>query len=45
MEKVPVMLLALTMVDVMGCPKPFTGVEEHCRLVAGRSKLSKSDEK
>ncbi len=27
------------------CPKPFTGIEEHCGLVAGRSKLSKSDEK
>ncbi len=27
------------------CPKLFTGVEEHCSLVKGRSKLSKSDEK
>jgi hypothetical protein len=27
------------------CPKPFTGIEEHCGLVAGRSKVSKSDEK
>ncbi len=45
MEKVRVMLLALRMVDVTGCPKTFTGVEEHCGLVAGRSKLSKSDEK
>jgi hypothetical protein len=28
-----------------GCPKPFAGVEEHCRLVEGRSTLLKSDEK
>jgi hypothetical protein len=27
------------------CPNPFSGIEEHCRLVEGRSKLSKSDEK
>ncbi len=27
------------------CPKPFTGVEEHCSIVEGRSKLLKSDEK
>jgi hypothetical protein len=27
------------------CPKPFAGIEEHCRLVKGRSKLLKSDEK
>jgi hypothetical protein len=27
------------------CPKPLAGVEEHCRLVEGRSKLLKSDEK
>ena len=26
-------------------PKPFTGIEEHGRLVEGRSKLLKSDEK
>jgi hypothetical protein len=28
-----------------GCLKPFTGVVEHGRLVKGRSKLLKSDEK
>jgi hypothetical protein len=35
----------LSVVLLTKCPKPFAGVEEHCRLVEGRSKLLKSDEK
>jgi hypothetical protein len=35
----------IRMVLLTKCPKPFAGVEEHCRLVKGRSKLSKSDVK
>jgi hypothetical protein len=35
----------MSVVLLTKCPKPFTGVEEHWRLVEGRSKLSKSDEK
>jgi hypothetical protein len=35
----------MSVVLLTKCPKPFTGVEEHCRLVKGRSKLSKGDEK
>jgi hypothetical protein len=27
------------------CPKLFAGIEEHCRFVEGRSKLSKNDVK
>jgi hypothetical protein len=33
------------MVLLAKCPKLFAGVEGHCRLVEGRSKLSKGDEK
>jgi hypothetical protein len=33
------------MVLLPKCPKPFAGIEEHCRLVEGRSKLLKSVEK
>ncbi len=31
----------------VACPKPFTGIEEHClgEVYKGRSRLSKSDEK
>ncbi len=33
------------MVLLRKCCMPFNGIEEHCRLVEGRSKLSKCNEK
>ena len=38
-------LQEVSVVLLTKCPKPFAGIEEHCRLVQGRSKLLKSDEK
>ncbi len=33
-------LKEMSMVLLTKCPKPFTGIEEHCSLDEGRSKLS-----
>ncbi len=33
----------MSVVLLTRCPKPFAGIEKHCRLVEGRSKLSKSN--
>ncbi len=33
------------MVLLTKCPKLFAGIEEYCRLVKGKCKLLKSDEK
>jgi hypothetical protein len=35
----------MSMVLLTKCPKLFAGIEEHCTLVEGESKLSKSDVK
>jgi hypothetical protein len=38
-------LKEMSVVLLTKCPKPFTGVKEHCSLVKGRNNLSKCDEK